>query len=380
MTSPASLTVDVRLELDRFELAVDFSLSQPVTGLFGASGAGKTSLLETIAGLRRGASGRVQLGDDVWLDSKAKRFVPPEQRSIGYVPQDGLLFPNMDARQNLLAGERRARASGQPIQETFESVVELLELAPLLDRDVRTLSGGERQRVALGRALCSGPRLLMLDEPLASLDMPLRRRLLPFLERVRSELTVPMLLVSHDPTEVQALCDDVVVLRQGRTIARGEPREVLRDPEVFSLAEDQSYENVLPAHLLRREEGTSIVRLGSGESSIELVIPRDDMSSGEVLIGIPANDILIAPDRPGRLSARNVLPARIIEIRPIDRRALVTADLGTGIPLAVEVTETTPAELGLKPGLDVFLVIKATSCRLYGEGDSSPEPNDYSAS
>ncbi len=219
--SASVLEVDVRLALDRFELEVDFVADQPVTGVFGASGAGKTSLLEVVAGLRRGARGRLAFGGEVWLDSTARRFVPPERRHIGYVPQDGLLFPHLNVRENLLAGRKRAVESGQQPAEALETVAGLLELGQLLERSVATLSGGERQRVALGRALCSGPPLLLLDEPLASLDLPLRRRLLPFLRRVRDQLTVPMLLVSHDPIEVQARCDDLSVLEEGRAIARG---------------------------------------------------------------------------------------------------------------------------------------------------------------
>ncbi len=378
MSVPA-LTVDVRLALDRFDLEVELTADQPVTGIFGASGAGKTSLLETVAGLRRGAGGRVGLGDEIWLDSAARRFVPPEHRRIGYVPQDGLLFPHLDVRRNLLAGGRRARRAGRRPEETLGTVAALLELEPLLERAVATLSGGERQRVALGRALCSGPRLLLLDEPLASLDLPLRRRLLPFLRRVRAELTVPMLLVSHDPIEVQALCDEILVLERGRVIARGEPRAVLRDPEVFPLAEQEGYENVLPGRLLdgssRRRRasaaiGVSIVRLGDGAvtgGEVDLVVAPAGAATGEVLVSLPANEIMIATERPRGLSARNVLEATVVEIRSLGHLGLVTAELGDGVPpVVVEVTEITPATLGLEVGGRVFLVIKATSCRLYG--------------
>ncbi len=369
--APASqvLEVDVRLRLDRFDLEVELTAEQPVTGIFGASGAGKTSLLETVAGLRRSAAGRVRLGGEVWLDSGARRFVPPEHRRIGYVPQDGLLFPHLDVRRNLLAGDRRARRAGHRPEDTLATVAELLELEALLERGVSTLSGGERQRVALGRALCSGPRLLLLDEPLAALDLPLRRRLLPFLRRVRAELTVPMLLVSHDPIEVQALCDEILVLKRGRVIARGEPRAVLRDPEVFPLAEREGYENVLPGRLVGDGDDTSRIRLGNGDAGgegPELIVPHaGDVS--EILISLPANEILIATERPRGLSARNVLAATVAEIRSLGHLGLVTAELGAGVPpVVVEVTETTPAQLGLEVGDRVFLVVKATSCRLYG--------------
>ncbi len=364
------LEVDVRLALDHFDLQVELAAEKAVTGIFGASGAGKTSLLETVAGLRRGAAGRVRLGEEVWLDSAERRCVPPEHRRIGYVPQDGLLFPHLDVRQNLLAGERRARHAGQNPARTLGTVAELLELEQLLGRAVSTLSGGERQRVALGRALCSGPRLLLLDEPLASLDLPLRRRLLPFLRRVRAELTVPMLLVSHDPIEVQALCDEILVLERGRAIARGEPRAVLRDPKVFPLAEQEGYENVLPGWLGGDGGSTSRVLLGDGAGggeAAELIVPHAGAAAGEVLVSLPANEIMIATERPRGLSARNVLAATVAEIRSVGHLGLVTAELGGGVPpVVVEVTETTPARLGLEIGRRVFLVIKATSCRLYG--------------
>ncbi|MEM7353768.1 MAG: molybdenum ABC transporter ATP-binding protein [Acidobacteriota bacterium] len=380
VTQNTVLEIAIRLPLDRFDLELDLRIDQPVTGIFGASGAGKTSLLETLTGLRRDAAGRVRLGAEVWLDSATRRFVVPERRQIGYVPQDGLLFPHFDVRQNLLAGKRRARHDGQQPQAQLAEVAELLELEPLLGRRISTLSGGERQRVALGRALCSGPHLLLLDEPFAALDLPLRRRLLPFLRRIRAELAarrgqVPMLLVTHDPIEVQALCDDVIVLRHGRVIARGEPHQVLRDPKVFALAGEESYENVLPGRLGPHRPSTRRVRLGQADNSTQdkaLIVPAGDVAEGDVLVGLPANEILIATERPRGLSARNILPARILEIHAQDARGLVTADLGGGIPpVAVEVTEATPAELGLEPGGEVFLVIKATSCRIYGGANPS---------
>ncbi|MEO1369111.1 MAG: ATP-binding cassette domain-containing protein, partial [Acidobacteriota bacterium] len=191
-----TLELDLELPLDRFTLEVRGRFEAPSLGVFGASGAGKTSLLQLIAGLRRPRRGKIRLGDEVWFDSEAGLFVRPEKRRLGYVPQDGLLFPHWDVRQNLLAGAGRVEAAAEA-REIFRETVALLELDALLERSVTSLSGGERQRVALGRALCSGPSLLLLDEPMASLDLGLRRRLLPFLGRIREELTVPMLLISH---------------------------------------------------------------------------------------------------------------------------------------------------------------------------------------
>lgn len=365
--SPPALEVDLRLPLDRFDLRVELATRRPVTGVFGASGAGKTSLLETVAGLRRGAAGRVTFGGEVWLDAAERRFVPPERRDIGYVPQNGLLFPHLDVRGNLLAGSKRARRTGRRSERDLAQIATLLELEPLLGRSVSTLSGGERQRVALGRALCSGARLLLLDEPLASLDLPLRRKLLPFLARVRRELTVPMLLVSHDPIEVQALCDELVVLSRGDVIARGTPRRVLTDPEVFALAGEQSFENVFPGRLVRHRDGTSVVRIGA---EVELVTLRGEGTAGEeVLVGLPASEVVIATVEPRGLSAHNVLPATVTDVRMAGSSGLVTAELADDVPpWTVEVVDTTPAQLGLARGRTVFLVVKATSCRIWGPG------------
>lgn len=213
--------IGLRHRLARFTLEVNAILTGRVTAVFGASGAGKTSLLEVIAGLRRPVAGTVRV-DGVELTNAASRtFAPPERRGIGYVPQDGALFPHLTVRQNLVygSGPRRPRSPGL----TFEHVTEVLEIAALVDRAISTLSGGEKQRVALGRALLAAPRLLLLDEPLAGLDAPLRDRLLPYFIRVRDEFLIPMIYVTHSPDEVMALCDDVLLLAGGRVEYRGAP-------------------------------------------------------------------------------------------------------------------------------------------------------------
>ena len=375
------LRLDVRMALDRFDLHVDLEALGPVTGVFGRSGAGKSSLLEAVAGLRPSARGTIRLGNATFLDSEQNLYLPPERRSVGYVPQHGLLFPHLDVRGNLLAGSRRARNAGVDTGDLLGRVASLLELEPLLGRDPTTLSGGERQRVALGRALCSAPDLLLLDEPLSALDLPLRRRLLPVLQRVREELAgsigrlaghpIPMLFVSHDPTEVQALCDELIVLRDGAVVAHGEPRRVLRDPKIYTLAGEEGFENVLPARVARHDGGTSVLALG--ESGLELKTFRTKQAEGDDLyLALPSNEILIATEKPSGISARNVLPATVTGIESVDGRRLVSASLANDVPeLAVEVTEVTPGELGLEPGRRIYLVIKAASCRIYGQARQS---------
>ena len=214
----------VRLPLAHFVLTVDAVVQGRVTGIFGPSGAGKTSLLDLIAGLRRPVSARITLGDRVLADTDRGIFVRPEHRQIGYVPQDGALFPHLDVRRNLLYGRRRGE---EDPRFSLESVSEVLEIAPLLDRSrPADLSGGERQRVALARALLSHPRLLLLDEPISALDSGLKERILPYLFRVRDEFAVPMLLVTHAPSEVMALCDQAIFLEEGRVAGCGAPEDL----------------------------------------------------------------------------------------------------------------------------------------------------------
>ena len=369
------LHVSVRLPLDHFALEVDFTTRARAVGVFGPSGAGKTSVLRAIAGLEDQARGRISLGKEVWLDSAAGTWVPPEHRAIGYLPQDGLLFPNQNVRGNLLAGAARARREGSHVEELFDTTCRLLELTPLLDRHVATLSGGERQRVALGRAICSGPRLLLLDEPLASLDLPLRRRVLPFLRRVREQLEIPMLLVSHDPVEVQALCDDLVAVRRGTVVAHGDVRDVLTDAEVLPFGGHGGFDNVVPCTLIEHGAGSSTVRIGES-SGVRLTVPKaSGATGGQRLLRIPARDIIVSINRPAGLSARNVVSATIARIRSDGNLRMVVAEFGNAAPeLAAVVTSEACSALSLEVGQHIYLIIKTASCDLYdGEREGQPE-------
>ena len=215
MTSPTSITLDFTLHQGDFTVELAERIQARVVALYGPSGAGKTSVLESIAGLRHPQQGILRIGDHTLFDSEARIVVPPHQRNVGYVPQDLALFPHMNVRHNIFYG------AGSESAVSPEHVLNLLELGPMLGRAVTALSGGERQRVALARALMASPSLLLLDEPLAALDAGLRERILPYLERVRDELAIPMLYVSHAATEVRTLADWVVVLDKGHVARSG---------------------------------------------------------------------------------------------------------------------------------------------------------------
>ncbi len=221
LPSPTIRLEGVRLPLTRFALDLDVALHGRTVAIFGPSGAGKTSLLELVAGLRRAAQGRISAGERLLSDPALPLFVPPEERKIGYVPQEGALFPHLSVRENLLYGRRHRDGTGS---FAMEDVLEVLEIGSLLTRPrIAGLSGGERQRLALARALLSGPELLLLDEPLASLDAGLKERIVPYLQHVRDEFRVPMLLVTHSPAEVMALCDEALILERGRVVGQGHP-------------------------------------------------------------------------------------------------------------------------------------------------------------
>lgn len=207
----------VRLPLARFTLTLDLLVETRALGVVGPSGAGKTSLLELLAGARRAPAGRITLDGTILDDARTRRHVPSRQRRIGYVPQDGGLFPHLNVRHNILYGART------PAAAPLADILEILEIRPLLDRAPQTLSGGEAQRVAIARALLSGPRLLLFDEPLAGLDAPLKARVLAHLERLRAAYAIPFIYVTHAEDEIRALCEHVLLLREGRLVAQGTP-------------------------------------------------------------------------------------------------------------------------------------------------------------
>lgn len=348
--------IRVRLPLAHFALDVDVASSARSLGVFGPSGAGKTSLVETLAGWRRPLAGRIQIGDALLFDSDRRVDVPIEARGAGYVPQDALLWPHWTVERNVRAG--RARGGDDALVARTAAI---LEIAHLFERPCTHLSGGERQRVALARALVSRPRFLVLDEPLGSLDLPLRRRILPYLIRVRDEFALPTVFVSHDATEVQALCDDVVVIDAGRVRSQGAPGDVLREAR----AGERAFENVLAGTVVTAGDGTALVQLDAGGSAR---VPSSSLNAGaRALFALGSDEILVALDAPTRISARNVLAARVERVETgAHDVARVDARLhhGEGARISASVTSVSARELGLRAGVEVFLVFKTSSCRV----------------
>ena len=364
------LHLDLAVPCDTFEVAIAWETSEPALGLFGPSGAGKSSLLEALAGLRPGARGRIEVGGRTWLDSRRGFSLPPEERGVGYVPQELALFPHRDVLAHLRFGAGRARRLAASARRLApERVLELLELGALADRPVTALSGGERQRVALGRALCSGPELLLLDEPLASLDLALRRRILPYLLRVRDELGIPTVHVSHEPSEPALLCREVCMLSRGRGVAGGPPAEVFGPHPLAAGEGGAGLVNVLSGSVLTLAESlaTFVVVRRPPRSTL---FPCASLFRSLLPYLLRASDILLARGAISGLSAQNVLPATVCAVHLPQHdephaAAVVSASLaGVERPLAVVVSRRACRELELVPGVAVHLIFKAQACRL----------------
>ena len=352
----------VRLGLARSEFSVDVDLTLPARGitvLFGASGSGKTTVLRCVAGLERASEGLVRIGGEVWQDDEKGVFLPTWRRSLGYVFQESSLFEHLDARRNLEYGLRRTKVQGG--REALDEAIELLGIRALLARKPAQLSGGERQRVAIARALATRPRLLLLDEPLASLDLPRRREIMPWLERLRDQLSVPMLYVTHSVEELSRLADQVVVLEQGRALAVGPVGEVLAQGDLPVLAGEDAaavVEGVIEEcdaqwHLAR-------VRLDDSE---RLVVRDVGLAVGaRVRMRVLARDVSLALDEPQRSSIQNhlhgVVEAVLDDIHP--SQALVRLRCA-GQALIARLTRKSVAELGVRPGLPVWALVKSAA-------------------
>jgi molybdate transport system ATP-binding protein len=364
--SPPIFDIDLKIPLQEFNLELAYSGSPRSLGLFGVSGSGKTTFLECLAGLRRREFGQVAFEGEPWLDSTKGIRIKSRYRNVGYVAQDHLLFPRRDVRSNLEAGKKRLLENGLNFEEVFRNVISILELETLLDRKVELLSGGERQRVALGRALCSGPRLLLLDEPLASLDTGLRRRILPYLMKVRDAFRIPMVVVSHNPLELQALCDEVLVVSRGRLIGKGSPDEVFSAAGVFELAKEGGFENVLTGTVLECNNRTDTVSIGETGGSVSIRVPTTGEKVGQrVFCSIASGDAILSVQEPAGLSARNCLQGKVEAIFDSGSSILSRVEVLEGGPaMIVELTQDAVDDLKLAIGSDVYIIFKTNSVRI----------------
>lgn len=353
-----SVAVDIGQRQGGFSLEAAFESSGRLTALFGPSGSGKTSLINAIAGLIRPQRGRIAVDGKVLVDTDKGIFVPRHKRRIGMVFQDARLFPHMSVAANLRYGRWFT-----PTAERYgdlDAVVELLGIGHLLDRQPGKLSGGEKQRVAIGRALLASPRLLLMDEPLASLDEARKAEILPYIERLRDETKIPIVYVSHSVAEVARLASDVVVMAQGRVAAAGPTTEIMQRLDLLSHEERLEGGAVLDTRVLHQDERFGMTVLGSPAGEIR--VPYVPATVGQpVRVRIRARDVMIATEKPHGLSALNVLAGRIVAIEPGEGAAVEVRIDCNGVAVMARITRQSQHALSLVPGRDVFAVVKTVS-------------------
>jgi len=351
---------DARVSLGEFRLEVAFQVPETgTTVLFGPSGAGKSTVLALLAGALRPQAGRVLVGGETLVDIDRGVFLPLERRHLGWVFQDGRLFPHLTVAQNLEYGRRRRR-QGEPGAD-LPRVLDVLGISALLKRWPRDLSGGERQRVAIGRALLAQPRLLLMDEPLASLDAPRKHEILELLASIGTEFAVPIVYVTHSLAELLRLADHVVLIDQGRVVAQGPASEILSrgDTPLIAARADAGAIVEAPIAAQQPDRGTTVLNLAAQE----LLIPHVPGNVGRrVRVHVIANDVILATERPRAISVRNVLAASVAKLAPRPDGAVnVELVLSPEHRLLATVTQEAARELALAPGLAVFALLKSVA-------------------
>ncbi len=362
MSGGTGLRAAFRGRLGSFELDVDFTVpAQGITALFGPSGCGKTSTLRCIAGLQK-LEGTCRVGDQVWQDERT--FLPTWRRPVGYVFQEASLFAHMTVRKNLLYPLRVAGRGGERPAVAFDEAVELLGLSALLDRAPGRLSGGERQRVAIGRALLSRPRLVLMDEPLSALDQETREEIMPFLERLHQSLSLPIVIVTHEISTVERLADHLVLVEAGRIRASGSLHDIQSDPALpLALARDAAV--TFEATVTGQEEAYGLARLQVAGGEFLVPAPPGRAPGTRLRLRVAAGDVSLARTPPHDTTILNILPARILAMPPSGEHEIIVVlglgSDGSGERMLARVTQLSSARLGLSEGMLVHAQVKSVA-------------------
>ena len=353
-----TLAVDIKHKLGSFRLDAKFETGGGLIALFGRSGSGKTSIVNIIAGLIRSDEGRVAIDGTVLVDTAQGLFIPRHRRRIGYVFQEGRLFPHLTVRQNLLYGRWFAPRDGE--REDFDRVIDLLGIAGLLDRRPGRLSGGEKQRVAIGRALLANPRLLLMDEPLASLDEARKTEILPYIERLRDQSRVPIVYVSHSVAEVARLASSMVLLSDGKVAAVGSTSELMHRLDLFPLTGRAEAGAIVEAVVERHDEAFGLSELRSRSGLWRL--PRLDAPVGARLrLRVRARDVMLARSVPKDLSALNILPGVVADIGRTDGPIVEIKLDCNGDALIARLTRYSVEHLSIRTGEPVHALVKSVA-------------------
>ena len=361
------MTLDIHIGRQQGDLTINVAFRTEgggVTALFGRSGAGKTSVINMVAGLVRPDAGRITVNGTRLFDAEKQIDIPPEKRRIGYVFQEGRLFPHLSVRSNLVYGMHRTPAAARYVH--FDPVVDLLGIGHLLDRRPARLSGGEKQRVAIGRALLTSPSLLLMDEPLASLDTSRKAEVLPFIARLADEFSIPILYVSHALEEILNLADTMVLIDAGRIMAEGPIEEIMSHRHLQQMTGYADYGTVIPTAVEHHDEAAGLTHLRFAGGVLK--VPHFDTAAGDrVRVRIQARSVAIATVAPEKISVQNIFPGTIEDITT-GSGSLVDVRMNVGCPLLARITPLAVQELDLKPGQPVFALVKsvAVSCGALG--------------
>ncbi|PYX88125.1 MAG: molybdenum ABC transporter ATP-binding protein [Acidobacteria bacterium] len=344
-----------------FLLELDFTAIPGITIIFGPSGAGKTTLLDCIAGLITPDEGRIQFGEQVFFHSAQRKNLPVRRRRVGYVFQDLALFPHLTVEQNIQYGLSGLAAKDRVDRST--RILESFRIGHLRDRRPREISGGERQRVALARSLVTDPCVLLLDEPLAGLDLPTKTKILDDLREWNKTHRIPILYVTHSRDEVFGLGERVLVLEAGRIVASGTPHQVMRAPRSETIAQLAGFENIFDAVVIgiHEDRGTMTCLLGGTQVQLETPLVRAEMGS-KLRVAISAGDILLAAALPVAISAQNILPGVLKSL--MQRDVIIAATIDCGVEAEAHLTLAARDSLHLQPGKQVWLIVKTHSCHL----------------
>ncbi|MEC7490996.1 MAG: molybdenum ABC transporter ATP-binding protein [Pseudomonadota bacterium] len=354
-----SLSVNIQKSLGSLSLNARFSCSDGVTAFFGKSGAGKTSIVQMIAGLLEPDNGRIELNGEMMFDKETSVNLAPEARLIGYVFQDARLFPHMNVRRNLEFGKRRRKRSGEDILD-FKNVVDVLGISHLLDRGTHLLSGGERQRVAIGRALLSGPRLLLMDEPLAALDVQRRWEIIPFIESIHRQFNIPVIYVSHAIDEVLQLADTMILLADGAVAAIGPLEEVVNRPDLAKIGGMGYPGSVIQARVVELNPRDGLATL-SFSGGLFLVAATDLKLNTRLRIRIRARDVTVALKKPSDVSVLNIF-AGIVQTISNNGTSQVDLSISVGsVTIWSQITRKSFKDLNIKTGMNVFAMVKAVA-------------------
>ena len=353
------ISVDITHQQGAFTLTTNFETDvQGVIAIFGRSGAGKTSIVNILAGLIKPDKGRVEINGKILLDTEQGIHVPPEKRRLAYVFQESRLFPFYSVQRNLTYGMKRTPEAERRVD--FDDVVELLGLRPLVDRKPRSLSGGERQRVALGRALLTSPNLLLMDEPLASLDVARKQDILSFIERLRDHFHIPIVYVSHDMDEIIRLADTLILLDEGGVAAMGSVEELTSRLDLRPLTGRYEAGSVIAAEVAAHDEQFDLSELAFAGGIFRL--PRIDNPIGaKVRVRIRARDVSLALSRPENVSELNVFKGQIMEIDSKQNTPQIDVRVDIGVALWVRITRRAAHDLDLHKGSEVYTLVKSTS-------------------